>query len=426
MSSSRTEAAGGWRTAHLLLAALLGFLLVLTMATLLLLRYSAMQPSVRQMALPIAAVADLADADNAAQMRAALERQGIVRQGQPPQSGRLLPVPYLAALATYLHTETGRQIQIEYGEDGSTRLWLSSPRGDWIGMPLESLRTLVARFALLVILMALLMATAAAWWLSRRLAGPIERLASIAARLPEPVTAEEFRMQGPREVRLLGARLADALSRIEQQRRERDLLLAGLSHELRTPLMRLLLRVDLIDTIADEERAAMVAEIGELDRRIDRFIEHARTGTEEPTVEVDLKRSLDAALEGSRGRGYDWQADLPDAAWVRGQPGVLGRLLHNLIDNAEQHGAAPFALSLLGSGDLDARWLLRVENSVGATPATRTTPVPHQGFGLALCKSIAEAHGGALDVDQDDRRFRVELHLPQVDAKAMDRSTGQA
>jgi hypothetical protein len=37
---------------------------------------------------------------------------------------------------------------------------------------------------------------------------------------------------------------------------------------------------------------------------------------------------------------------------------MAGRLicrLHNPTDNAEQHGAAPFALSLLGSGDLDAQ-----------------------------------------------------------------------
>lgn len=414
MSLSRTDAAGGWRTAHLLLAALLGFLLVLTTAALLLLRYSAMQPSVRQVGLPIVTVADLADASSAAQTRAALERQGIVRQAQPPQARRLLPVPFLSALAAYLHEQTGRQVQIEYGEDGRTRMWLSSPLGDWIGVPLESLRTLVARFAVLVILMALLLALAAAWWLSRRLAGPIEHLANVAARLPEPVAADQFRVQGPREVRLLGGRLADALGRIEQQRRERDLLLAGLSHDLRTPLMRLLLRVDLIDGIAEEERGAIGAEIAELDRRIDRFIEHARTGAEEPTIKVDLKRLLDAAIAASRLRGYDWRADLADVAWVRGQPGVLARLLDNLIDNAEQHGTAPFALTLLCDGDQAAHWRLRIENAMAEPVSERSSPTPHRGFGLALCKHIAEAHGGGLRTDQDSQRFMVELNLPQV------------
>ncbi len=415
MSLSRTDAAGGWRTAHLLLAALLGFLLVLTTAALLLLRYSAMQPSVRQVGLPIAAVVDLADAADAAQTHAALERQGIVRRQQPTPSVKPVPVPFLGALAAYLREQTGRQVQIEYGEDGGTRLWLSSPRGDWIGVPLESLRTLVARFALLVVLMALLLAVAAAWWLSRRLAGPMEHLASMAARLPEPVAAEEFRVQGPREVRLLGARLADALGRIEQQRRERDLLLAGLSHDLRTPMMRLLLRVDLIETIAEEERVAIGAEIAELDRRIDRFIEHARTGAEEPTVDVDLRRLLDASIEASRSRGYDWQVDLPESAPVRGQPGVLARLLDNLIDNAEQHGSAPYALKLQAAGADDARWLLRVENSMAAASSESKAATPHRGFGLALCRNIAEAHGGELRVDQDQQGFSVELQLPKAD-----------
>lgn len=409
----------GWRTVHLLLAALLGFLLVLGVAATVLLRYSALQPSVRQLALPLTAVVDLidaSDAGNGQQAVAALTRQGILRAAAPPETSKLVPIPFLDALATYLREQTRRQVQVERAGDGATRLWISSARGDWIGVPLEPLRSLVARFALVIALIATLLATLAAWWLARRLAAPLERLARIAGRLPEPVEAADFRVRGPREVRLLGDRLAEALGRIETQRRERDLMLAGLSHDLRTPLMRLLLRIDLLEAIPEDERAALNADIGELDRRIDRFIEHARTGAEEPVIALDLVPLLRAGVAASSERGHHWQVELPAQARVRGQPGVLGRLIANLIDNAEQHGAEPFRIALdqlPAAAAVGPAWRLRVENQLADPRSADQAGAPaHRGFGLALCRHIALAHGGSLEHSFADGGFWVELRLP--------------
>jgi two-component system osmolarity sensor histidine kinase EnvZ len=263
---------------------------------------------------------------------------------------------------------------------------------------------------------SLLLAVLAAWWLARRLAAPLERLAAAAGRLPEPVDASDFHVGGPREVQLLGSRMAEAIARIDAQRRERDLLLAGLSHDLRTPLMRLLLRVDLLDSIPAGERAAIGADIGELDRRIDRFIEHARTGAEEPMRVLDLVPLLHAEIEASRGRGHAWQVDLPAQARVRGQPGVLGRLIANLIDNAEQHGAAPYRIGLdqvAAGAAVGANWRLRIDNGIADTTAGVAADLPpHRGFGLALCRHVALAHGGSLERGVDDGAHWVELRLP--------------
>lgn len=417
MSSSPTEparAARGWRTLHLLLAALITFLVVLALATTLLLRQAALQPSVRQLALPLLAVVELADANDSpdrALAAQALARGGIRRAPQPQPSTRQLPVPFLEALVAYLHSTSGREVRIEDAADGSLRLWFASARGDWIGVPLEPLRSPVARFALLIAVLSLLLAALAAWWLARRLAAPVERLAAIAGRLPEPVDAGDFRVGGPREIRLLGDRLAQALGRIETQRRERDLMLAGLSHDLRTPLMRLLLRIDLLDGLPDDERAALHADIGELDRRIDRFIEHARTGAEEPYTQIDLVPLLRAELDASAARGHAWTRQLPESARVRGQPGVLGRLIANLVDNAEQHGAAPRAAEL--AIDLSAQqWRLRIDNALPDAPGGAATVAPHRGFGLALCRHIAQSHGGRLEHGVADQRHRADLFLP--------------
>ena len=182
-----------------------------------------------------------------------------------------------------------------------------------------------------------------------------------------------------------------------------------------TPLMRLLLRIDLSDAIDDAERSALGADIHELDRRIDRFIEHARTGAEEPVVALDLAALLRAEIESSRARGRHWQVDAVDVAIVRGQPGVLARLIANLIDNAEQHGAAPWRVELARADDREPQWRLRVDNAIApANKGQAVATAPHRGFGLALCRHIAQAHGGRLEHRSDDGQFHVELRLPIV------------
>ncbi len=408
-----------WRTFHLVLGALLAFLVVLATIAMLLLTFGALRPSVRQLAAPLMANVQLVDALDALSPDAAarvLTERGFARRAQPPSTHLPIPIPFLEALVVDLRGQLKRPIVIERRSENEVLLWVQSARGDWLGIPMEPLRSLVAQFAMMVILSALTLALLLAWWIARRIARPIERLARVAARLPEPVAAAEFRVSGTREVALLGDRLADALTRIEQQRREREMMLAGLSHDLRTPLMRVLLRIDLLEGIPAEESALLSAEIAELDRRIDRFIEHARTGAEEPMITLDLAALLRVSIEQSQGRGYAWTVDGASTAPVRGQSGVLARLIDNLTDNAEQHGLAPFRAALAAAtlDDSDGSrpaFKLTIENAL--TERSQSEGVaPHRGFGLALSRHIAMTHGGSLESIQTGECFRVVLTLP--------------
>jgi signal transduction histidine kinase len=125
------------------------------------------------------------------------------------------------------------------------------------------------------------------------------------------------------------------------------------------------------------------------------------------------------------------RADLPDGAadWVdalaptelrvRAHPGLLGRLLHVLYDNAVQ-ASAPRAPRIETSARADSgRVVIEVRDDGPGVPpeiADRvfeplvTARPGGTGLGLALARRIATAHGGTIDLGHGPGAcFRIEL-----------------
>lgn len=95
---------------------------------------------------------------------------------------------------------------------------------------------------------------------------------------------------------------------------------------------------------------------------------------------------------------------------VRGDGLALGRLLDNLITNAMNYGAPPIEIGLSTSGSQAC--ITVVDHGPGITLERRTealrpfsrldearTLTGSVGLGLALCNSIAQAHGGTLSLE---------------------------
>ena len=140
-----------WRTFHLVLGALSAFLVVLATIAMLLLTFGALRPSVRQLAAPLVTNVQLVDSLDRLSPDAAtsvLVQRNIQRRAHPPATHLPIPVPFLEALAVNLRSSLERPVVIERRSENEVLLWVQSARGDWLGIPTEPLRTLVAQFAL--------------------------------------------------------------------------------------------------------------------------------------------------------------------------------------------------------------------------------------------------------------------------------------
>jgi two-component system osmolarity sensor histidine kinase EnvZ len=201
--------------------------------------------------------------------------------------------------------------------------------------------------------------------------------------------------------------------------------LAGVSHDLRTPLARLRLGVEMSGA-PEEEIAAMVADIEEMDRIIGQFLDFGRGDPQEAAQPVDLVELIRDLAEPYRLRGVRIELDLPERFSLPVRALSLRRAITNLIDNAIRYAGndLPITLSLSVMADELAIEIADRGPGIPATeverlrrPFTRLenarSNTKGAGLGLAIVERVMRSHGGSLDLlARDGGGLRAILRLP--------------
>lgn len=347
--------------------------------------------------------------DPAAQrVLASLRLLGVqVRQAPPPAPSVRRVAPALIAAARSAGNLLGDPARVVATQASDSQLWVHSARdpGRWIVLRSPSYRQRLLDSALLLSLLAGAIALAVSGLAARLLIRPLEHLAARAPALLAGTANGDTLEGSPREVRRLAAAIGEAGGRLRAAARERELMLAGISHDLRTPLARLRLALELGDAGEPRRRAAMVADLEELDAALEQCLAFVREGRDETLQPSDLS-TVAGQLLALRAAPEHWQLDAPAALPVPVRPGLLRRALGNLMDNAERYGAAPFTVTVARDG---ARVHLRVEDrGPGVPPALlerlgqpflRGDPARAgggSGLGLSIAARAARLHGGEL------------------------------
>ncbi|MFF7771296.1 sensor histidine kinase [Streptomyces massasporeus] len=313
-------------------------------------------------------------------------------------------------------------VEVETHDRGHLKVYAGSPLAAEHGAVRSALTVMLIGFPLLLGVVA-----AVTWLVTRRALRPVEGIRremaaitqseDLARRVPEPDTHDEI----ARLASTTNETLAALETSVERQRR----FVADASHELRSPIasLRTQLEVaaahpellDLDGAVEDTVRLQRLAADLLLLARLD-------AGERPNDARVDLAGLAREAVEGRTGVTVD--AEPVEVAGSRGQ---LGRVLANLLDNAQRHARSAVTVNVRREGD---RAVVGVADDGDGVPeddreriferfvrldAARSRDDGGAGLGLAIARDVAVRHGGTLTAGRGPAGGALfELRLPLV------------
>lgn len=320
-----------------------------------------------------------------------------------------------------------------------------------IGVRVAAQRMLVSTDDVAVLDAALasagVVAIAGALLLGRRVGRAEASLVATARRVGNGDAAETPRSGAPRELARLARELDETSSRLRDARaRERALdlsrreLVAWVSHDLRTPLAGIRAMAEALEdgVVTDDETTrryhrTLREEADRLAALVDDLFELSRA--QAGVIQLELERIslgdlVSDALAGARpvaaAKGVHLVGRLDGAApeLTASAPELL-RVLRNILENAIRHTPADGTI-LVEAGTARDRAFVSVLDSGGgiaeedlprvfdvAFRADSARPARDgAGLGLAIARSLVEAHHGDITVQNDNGGARFTVNLP--------------
>ncbi|MET9254504.1 ATP-binding protein [Streptomyces sp. NPDC003717] len=314
-------------------------------------------------------------------------------------------------------------VPVETPDRGRLTVYAGAPLSAEHGAVDTALTAMLVGFPLLLAVVA-----AVTWLVTRRALRPVEGIrremaaitasADLARRVPVPGAHDEV----ARLARTTNETLAALETSVERQRR----FVADASHELRSPIASL--RTQLEVAAAHPELLDLpgaVADTVRLQRLAADLLLLARLDAGERPAGARVHLAALAREEAAGRAGVRVRAE--GAVPVAGSRGQLGRVLANLLDNAERHARTAVEVSVRREGGTAVVGVADDGDGVPAADreriferfvrldAARSRDDGGAGLGLAIARDVAARHGGTLTVgDAPAGGALFELRLPSA------------
>lgn len=354
----------------------------------------------------------------------------------PIGSSELTPTPRAASLhpgETSLYTITppaGGELR----RVAATRVTLEPVGRTYTIVTSRSLTPLLGELAAdrqilaIAIPLGLLLAGLGGWYLARKSFEPVLEMAQHARRIGAENLEQRLPVVNPRdELGKLAETFNELLSRLSAAFSSQRQFMADASHQLRTPLsvIRLTTSVTLEKhpRTEDEYRSAL-ATIDEQGRRLSRLVEDmfrlaradaGRLQLHQQAFYLDelLTEATRAAQVLGAPKGVKVEAGPMAESQALGDEELLQQMILNLLDNAVKY-TGPGGSVRLDMERKDGFYYISVRDTGSGIPPEQQARIFDRfyqanqadasgaGLGLPIARSIAEAHGGSLELERSD------------------------
>lgn len=364
--------------------------------------------------IPIAAPSPLA---SATPRTVATATPVHAKQPEPAVPGTPQPIPFRHATGTLFDLTSPPFIE------GDFVAALRQNDGQWVAVAprAEPFPNAWQKRVMLWFALSLAIVSPLAWLFARRIVLPLRDFARAAELLGRDPSATILPLSGPAEI----GRAANAFNQMRNRLRafvdDRTAMVGAISHDLRTPLTRLRFR---IEDVPDEQRDGLLKEVTEMEAMISQvigFIRDASTpGARERT---DFAELISSSVADAQLVGGDVTIEQNTHIPVDVDPVGIRRLLDNLLENAIKYGECARVRVSLNEGEAVAEIVDtgpgipeeeydRAFEPFYRTDSARKSGQKGSGLGLAVCRSIARAHGGDVSFAHTGDGFIVRVAVP--------------
>lgn len=291
----------------------------------------------------------------------------------------------------------------------------------------EDYRSLMITFAFISLGVSFFFAVCL-YFVLKKLSVPLEKLRRTTETIAAgnlSITADE---SGTDEVAMLAksfnamvGKLKEHMETLEQDAYRKQMLVDNMAHELRTPLTGIYGYAEYLEKAAltEEERidaaGCILSEAARLQGISEKILDTAYIRHNEiPKVKVDLSRLLADTAARLEGKAKKCNVSLVVGAslsCVEGDETLLSMLLYNLTENAIKACVDGGIVTLVcennvisvsdnGKGMTEEQ-LSHITEPFYRTDKSRTRAEGGAGLGLALCKTIADAHGAEMNFSSE-------------------------
>ena len=310
-----------------------------------------------------------------------------------------------------------------------------------VSLDIQHHELFMARFRLTLIMamtLAVLATASLGWVATRRGLAPLRRVTDMAAGISAQRLGNRLPATGlPTELQALAAAFNAMLARLDDSFRRLSEFSSDIAHELRTPVSNLMTQTQVALSGArgnEEYREILYSSLEEYERMAQMigdmlYLAQADNGLLKPSqAQVDLADETQGLFDyfeaWAEERGVALARE--GAATVPGDRLMLRRAMSNLISNAIRHTPKGQTVRVSLNTE-EGNTILAVENPGQTIPPEhlprlfdrfyRVDPARQRtgegvGLGLAIAKSIVEAHGGRIAVTSRDGLTEFRLTLP--------------
>ena len=265
-------------------------------------------------------------------------------------------------------------------------------------------------------------------WLTKRALRPVGNISAAAIRISSGHLDERINVEeADSELGQMATVLNDTFARLHLSFEQQAQFTADAAHELRTPLSVLLSQTQLAlsrERAPEEYRTTLEAcqrSAKRMHALVESLLELAKldaAATAAKHVPLDLAAIARDVIEQLQTLADEQRLAFSAELWpaaVKGDEGQLAQVITNVVSNALHHSAEGATIQI-ATGTLEGEAFVRVTDQgpgIAAehlpylfdrfyrAEASRNRNTGGAGLGLAICQTIAKAHGGRMAVESE-------------------------